>query len=396
MKNYFLYIDAGTGALLINIVLALFASVTYYFRSLFFWVFNFDKTQNKKINELSLFSEGEQYWNTFEPILNSLIQNKIKFNYFTMSYKDPALLIENDYINSKYIGKGSIGFYRFSKIFSKFLITTTPNIGNKGFVLKKPKKVSNLIHIYHSIIGLPHYKTGALDNYDSIIIGGDYQIDPIRTIEKIRNLKKKKLYKLGIPYLDSLYEKKKIINSKNKTILIASSWGAKGCFRVYGTDFIEELSDLGYDIILRPHPHSYLSEPDFIKKIRIRFKKRKNILWDDLTSPSNSMNKSHLLVSDSSSIRFDFAFIYERPVVTLKIDKENMTDFENQYVKSSWEDEAEKIIGQTIVKSELNQLNEIIKYNINNFNSKKIKELKEDTFYCFGESSKSISTFFKQ
>ena len=395
MRNFLLYIDAGTGALIINMILALFASIAYYFRSLIFWIFNFDKTQSKKIYELSLFSEGEQYWDTFEPIIHSLIQNKIKFNYFTMSYKDSALLIDNEYINSKYIGKGSLGFYRFSKIISKFLITTTPNIGNKGFVLKKPKKVSNLIHVYHSIIGLPHYKTGALDNYDSVIIGGKYQIDPIRTIEKIRNLNKKNIYKLGIPYLDSLYNKKEKIYSKNKTILIASSWGMKGCFRIYGTDFIDELSESGYDIILRPHPQSYKSEPDFIKKVKNRFKKRKNIFWDDLTSPSNSMNKSHILISDSSSIRFDFAFIYERPVITLKIDKEHMTGFENQYLKSPWEDEAEKIIGQTITISELKQLNLIIKDHINNFNSKKIKKLKKDTFYYFGESGKSISTLFK-
>lgn len=394
MRNFLLYIDAGTGALLINMILALFASIAYYFRSLFFWIFNFKKPKNKKIYELSLFSEGEQYSATFEPIIDSLIQNKIKFNYFTMSYKDSALLIDNEYINSKYIGKGSLGFYRFSKIISKFLITTTPNIGNKGFVLKKPKKVSNLIHVYHSIIGLPHYKTGALDNYDSVIIGGNYQIDPIRTIEKIRNLNKKKIYKLGIPYLDSLYSKKEKIYSKNKTILIASSWGMKGCFRIYGTDFIDELSELGYDIILRPHPQSYKSEPDFIKKVKSRFKKRKNILWDDLTSPSNSMNKSHILISDSSSIRFDFAFIYERPVITLKIDKEHMIGFENQYFKSPWEDNAEKIIGQTITISELNQLSEIITININNFNPEKIKKLKDETFYYFGESGKSISKLF--
>ena len=169
----------------------------------------------------------------------------------------------------------------------------------------------------------------------------------------------------------------------------------KGCFRIYGTDFIDELSESGYDIILRPHPQSYKSEPDFIKKVKNRFKKRKNIFWDDLTSPSNSMNKSHILISDSSSIRFDFAFIYERPVITLKIDKEHMTGFENQYLKSPWEDEAEKIIGQTITISELKQLNLMIKDHINNFNSKKIKKLKEDTFYYFGESGKSISTLFK-
>ena len=397
MILFFLYIDAGTGALIINMIIALFVSIAYYFRTLFFWLFNIKVQKNKNMaNKLSLFSEGEQYWDTFKPIIDSLIKKKVFFNYFTMSIKDPALLIENKFIHSKYIGRNFLGYHKFSKINSKFLIATTPNIGNKDFALKKPKNVSNMIHVYHSIIGLPHYKIGALDNYDSVIIGGNYQIKPIRDIEKLRNLKIKKLYKLGIPYLDTLYKKKGELNSRKKTILIASSWGLKGCFKAYGTDFIEKLSCKDYDIILRPHPQSYISELNFIENIKKRFENKKNVFWDDSASPSKSMNKSNILISDSSSIRFDFSFIYKRPVITLKIKRTDMNGFENQHIDSKWEDKAEKIIGAVVYKDGMDSLDDIVEKYFLDFDSNKIKTFRNDTFYKFGESGKSISNLFKQ
>ncbi len=391
------YIDPGTGALLVNLIIAIGTSIIFYFRSLFFWLFNISNSKLNIVNpKISLFSEGEKYWTTFKPIINSFIKNKIHFNYYTMSFKDPALLIENDFIKSKYIGNGYLGFYRFSKIKSDALITTRPNIGNKDFPLKKPLLVKDLIHVYHSIIALPHYKIGALDNYDSVIIGGDFQIKSIRELERLRGLKEKNIYKLGIPYLDELNKNKKNLTSNKKTILIASSWGNKGCFKTYGTSFIDKLLSENFNVIIRPHPHSYIHETEFINGIKKKFSANNNVIWDEKNSPSSSMNKSNILISDSSSIRFDFSFIYQKPVITLKIKSPKMVGFENQFIESSWEEESERILGPVIDMSKLYKLNEIVKETLINFDPGKLNKFREVSFYNFSNSGNLISNFFSK
>ena len=390
-----LYIDPGTGALIFNLLIALGTTIIFYFKSFFFWILKIEKNEGiiKKTN-VSLFSEGEKYWDTFKPIVDSFIKKGVYFQYYTMSFKDPALLIESEFMKSKYIGEGIIGYYRFSKINSQNLITTTPNIGNKKHPLKRPILVKNMIHIFHSIIGNSHYRKGSLDSYDSVIIGGEYQIEDIRKIERLRGLKEKKLYKLGIPYLDLLKERKKSITNNKITVLIASSWGKKGCFKVYGTDFINKLLSEDYNIIIRPHPHSFIHEEDFILKIKNLFGKNKNVKWDQTPSPSEAMNSSDILISDSSSIRFDFSFIYKKPVITLKIKSSDMIGFENEYLKSDWEEKSEKMIGAVIDKSEIKNINQILKNTLSTHNSNSLNEKIENTFYNFGNSGDAISNFF--
>ena len=390
-----LYIDPGTGALIINLLIALGTTIVFYFKSFFFWILNIrkDVTIVKK-SSISLFSEGEKYWDTFKPIVDSFIEKGIYFQYYTMSFKDPALLIENEFIDSKYIGEGIIGHYKFSKIKCQNLITTTPNIGNKKYPLKRPIHVKNMIHVFHSIIGTSHYKKGSLDNYDSVIIGGEYQIDDIRKIERLRKLKEKKLYELGIPYLDVLNKNKKIITTNETTVLIASSWGDKGCFKNYGTDFITKLLSKGYYIIIRPHPHSFSHEKELILKIKNLFEKNKKVKWDQSPSPTNSMNCSDILISDSSSIRFDFSFVHKKPVITLKIKSSEMVGFENQDLESEWEEKSEKLIGAVIDKSKINKIDQVIKDTLSSFNSKSLNKLVDNTFYNFGNSGDAISNYF--
>ena len=391
----FLYIDPGTGALIINLFIALGTTIIFYSKNLFYWIFNIKKNKSvEKQVSISLFSEGEKYWGTFKPIIDSFINKGVYFEYYTMSFKDPALLIESKFIKSKYIGEGIMGYYRFSKINSRNLITTTPNIGNKNYPLKKPIHVKNLIHVFHSIVGIPHYRIGSLDNYDSVILGGKHQINDIRNIEKLRGLKEKKFYKLGIPYLDILKEKKKLIKKNKTTILIASSWGNKGCFKAYGTDFINKLLSHDYNVIIRPHPHSFVFEKDFILKIKNLFKKNKNVKWDQSASPSESMACSDILISDTSSIRFDYSFVHKKPVITLKIKSSEMRGFEKEYLKSDWEEKSEKLIGAVIDESKINNINQILSDTLSSFNSKNISKTLDSTFYNYGNSGDAISNYF--
>jgi CDP-glycerol glycerophosphotransferase (TagB/SpsB family) len=65
------------------------------------------------------------------------------------------------------------------------------------------------------------------------------------------------------------------------------------------------------------------------------------------------MNRAALMISDTSSVRFDFAFIYEKPVLSLEIPVEEMPGFERDDLEEIWSDHAALEIGRVISRKEL-------------------------------------------
>jgi len=384
-----LYIDPGTGGVIINFLIAIVTSIIYLFRKLFFKRVNFDLI---KKSEISIFSEGNQYKNTFLPIVNELIERKIRFNYYTLDYEDHILELESEFINSKFLGLGFLGKLKFSSISSNLLISTTPNIGNKGFPLKRPRKVRELIHVWHSISDISYYKKGSLDNYDTILTIGDFQNKSIKDIEKIRKLKSKKLIPVGLPYLDVFYENLKKLKNDKEYILIASSWGEKGLLNKYGYKILEYLKN--NFLIIRPHPQSFISEIEFINKFKEECLRYPNIVWDDSPDPLISFSKSKLLISDTSSIRYDYSFLTGKPVITLKINKSDLKDFEINDLSSSWDEKNEFKLGKIITENNLDSLKvEVEAISNNSLFFEKIIEFKNNTIFSEIKSTVNIVNY---
>ena len=381
-----LYIDPGTGGVIINVLIAITSSIVYFFRKLFFKNINSDL---KKKSEISIFSEGNQYRNTFLPIVNELIKREILFNYYTLDYQDLILEIDSEFINSKFLGLGTLGKLKFSSISSNLLLSTTPNIGSSEFPLKRPKKVKELIHVWHSISDISYYKKESLDNYDTVLTVGDFQNKSIREIEKLRNLKSKKLIPVGLPYFDVFSEKLNDFKPTNQSILIASSWGDKGLLKNHGFEIINILQD--YNIIIRPHPQSFISEKGFIENFKSVCMSKSNIEWDESPDPLKSFSKSKLIISDTSSIRFDYSFLTNKPVITLKIKKESLHEYEADYIKDIWGEKTEGLLGPVLNKKNIAKINQEIESLLNNeITGKSIKTLKAKTIYSIGESSTKI------
>ena len=387
-----LYIDPGTSGVIINFLIAVFSSVVYFFRKLFFK--RLIKKSSSK-NDITLFSEGNQYKNTFLPIVNQLIKEKVSFNYYTLDYKDDLLNIENKFINSSFLGLGTLGYMKFNSLSSRILISTTPNIGNKNSPLKKPKKVQELAHIWHSIDDISYYKKGSLDYYDTILTVGDFQNESIRKIEKLKNINSKKLVPVGLPYFDVFLKKFKLDKVKNKTILIGSSWGKKGLLNNFGFDLIEEIAKK-YKVIVRPHPQSFISEKPFIEELKCKCLDLPNIEWDESNDPLESFSKSRLLISDTSAIRYDYSFLTNKPVITLKIERDSLHEYEADHIEDIWGEKTEVMLGAVLHENSLANINlEIESLLKDRVKTKSIKTLKEETLFSVGRSSSEIVKYLK-
>ncbi|WP_163294429.1 CDP-glycerol glycerophosphotransferase family protein [Desulfovibrio sp. JC022] len=277
---------------------------------------------------------------------------------------------------------------------SPVMLSTTPNIGTDGYPLKRSPYVQTLIHIFHSISDTSNYHLGALDHYDVAILAGKHEERALRTVEKKRGLKAKKLVALGVPYLDLLHQQ---VSKKNKaeqnSVLIAPSWGSKGCFAEYGTDFVKDLCRAGFNITIRLHPQSYISEPGKVKEWEQSLTDCDGIAWDTNLLGTDSMEKSSILISDSSSIRYDYAFLYSKPVITLSIPLENRQEYESVYQDEVWSEKSSSEIGRVVDKTNIKQLPELISKTINEYSPEDLARFRDKSIANFGCSSAAIVKF---
>ena len=361
-------------------------------RSLYYRLTGKTHKDSHTSNEIVIFSEGRNYWNTFEPIINALLAKNQAFTYYTMDRGDPALLIDSPLMTNIYIGEGSAAYARINQISCKIMLATTPNIGTPGYPVSRPSRVKFLAYVFHDPVGTPYYKKFALDSYDIICTPGDYAMPAIRFIEDLRKLPHKELISLGLPYWDKLYNEK-LAKPENprKVILIAPSWGDKGFMSYYPLDFIKDLA-AEFDIIFRPHPQSRKAEPELLDKAKKLIDSLPSAKWDDNQSPAESLSQADLLISDTSAIRLDYAVIYERPVIALEVKAQNLDSFEMSVLPDDMKSLADKLC-VPIKANEINNILEIVKDSLKSENLSSISEFVRENIANLGTAGEHIANY---
>ncbi|MDR3071318.1 MAG: CDP-glycerol glycerophosphotransferase family protein [Endomicrobium sp.] len=367
------YLDPGTGNALMAAIFGLLGSCLFLSKSIFFKIkakLTGDvivKVQSK----LAFFSEGSKYWIYYKDILKELIKKKQFFTYYTMDINDPAFELldfgnssaDLDAFHIQYVGKGNKGYAVINNLKENILVTTTPNIGILGYPIRRPKNCKNLIHIFHSVSSIGGYKKNSLDKFDTVILSGVGFERDIKMIEKKRNLPAKELFLGGLPYMDDLIKRATDLDIKTdgKTVLIASTWDKRGILRTYGADFIEKIAKAGYNVIVRPHPYSYVYELDFINKLQKDLSLYENIVFDKEVDNLLSMAKADVMISDVSLVRFDYYIVFGRPIISLDTDYEQYyQEYEYSDLDEYWDIKISDKLGVYLKKEEVFQIVEKI------------------------------------
>jgi hypothetical protein len=373
----FAYLDPGTGNALVAALFGLIGSVLFFSKNLYYKIkskITGKKFTTKNPKRLAFFSEGRRYWSSYKDIINELIKKKIHFTYYTQDMDDPAFSIvgwgnadeDMDAFDVKYVGKGNKGYAAVSALKEPFLVTTTPNIGTAGYPIKRPKACSNLIHIFHTISCVAGYHKYSLDCFDTAILSGKEFEKDIRTLEQKRGLPAKFLPIGGLPYMDNLIKRATELDqhTDGKTVLVASTWDKRGLLRTYGSGFIKAIAAAGYNVIVRPHPYSYVFEADFINGLKEELKNLENVSFDDEIDNLKSLARADILIADVSGVRLDFIFAFNRPVISLETGFEGYDEYEYSDLESYWDVEIGKKMGAFLKKDEVGAIVEKIKENI--------------------------------
>ena len=316
-----LYIDPGTGSMLFTILIGILGVLRYLFKSWLVKIRFFISGGRKQMTDnneipLVIFSDDKRYWSIFKPICEELNKRKIDVVYLTASADDPALKESYAHLKAEFIGDGNKAFARLNFLSATIVLSTTP--GLDVYQWKRSREVKYYVHIPHAASDVTLYRMFGIDYYDAILLSGQYQIEQVREMEALRNLPAKELVKVGIPYMDEMLirlQNNKRATQAQRTVLLAPSWGASAILSKFGERIIDVLLETGYHIIVRPHPQSFKSEKELMAKLMKAYPNSEQLEWNRDADNFAVLNRADILISDFSGVMFDFALVYDKPII---------------------------------------------------------------------------------
>ena len=331
----------------------------------------FINIDNKK-KEFVFYSESKFYRDYFIDLILNLKKSGQKNIILITSDKDDLIFFKETltclYIKNYYI------LNIFFKILNcKFMIMTLIDLGNH---FQKSKLCKFYVYFFHAIASTHQiYTNSAFKNYDIILSNGEYQSKELRLAEEIFSFPKKEIVNSGYFFLDNIKKKANLKSKEKRHVLFAPSWNYnnENLFNDYGIDVISNLLSKNFILTLRPHPEHYKRSKNTINKINKLFLNDKNFFLDKSISNLKSLEKAEILITDNSSIVFEFMLIFKRPIIyidyrekihnidkykipIMTIDEEFKTVFGNKLNISNLEnlaDLCENLINENNVSSQL-------------------------------------------
>jgi len=402
-----LYIDPGTGSMLFSVFIGAAATLLFLARAVFLKVqLLFAGKKNRESlragrTKYLIYNEGKQYWNVFKPVLDEFEKRQIEVSYFTSYDQDPVFENGYKFVKSKYIGQGNKAFAQLNLVAADIVLMTTP--GLDVYQMKRSKNVKHYAHVRHGSGDATMYRLFGIDYFDSILLTGDYQKNDIRYLEKTRGTKEKELLTVGCSYLDELKKKLDSIPKEDRhefTVLLSPSWGPSAILSRYGEKLLTPLVETGWKIIVRPHPQSKRSEGQMLETLQEKYKDKANIEWNYDRDNIYAMKRADIMISDFSSIIYDYTFLCDKPVMYVNADLDlRMYDASEVYnddgsPKKIWQFETLEKIGIELKEEQFPQIREVIQ---NASDSAELanarQKAKSEAWMFIGEAGKNIVDF---
>ena len=317
-----LYIDPGTGSMLFAILIgaigvARFVLKGAYVKLKFLFTGGRQTDTSDDTIPLVIFSDDKRYWQTFEPVIRELDSRSFEVRYMTASPDDQALKSSYSHLHAEFIGEGNKAFAKLNFLKATILLSTTP--GLDVYQWKRSRDVRYYVHLPHGANdATTGYRSFGLDFYDAVLLSGEYQETAMRKLEHLRGETEKEAVMVGVPYMDEMVRRLKDcpkLPSHPRTVLVAPTWGASSIFSKYGIAFIDALVRTGYHVILRPHPQSFTADKDLMDTLMSAYPDSDQLEWNRDPDNFEVLRRSDIMISDYSGVIFDFAFVFDKPVI---------------------------------------------------------------------------------
>lgn len=279
----------------------------------------FLKTPDKKI---VFYSEKNGFYKYYKNIIEEIIRRtNIVIHYITSDPEDEVFQMESEQFKLYYINENRM-IVLMMKMETEIMVMTTPDLEN--FQLKRSyvRKDIEYIYVPHDVnsANLTFHKN-ALDHFDTIFTSGPKNKAEIAEREQKFALPGKNLIEWGSSVIDNMTESYvQMRNEESKgdkdqrTVLIAPSWQEDNILDSCIEEMLDKLVQTRHRIIVRPHPQYVRHYEARIDALAAKYQTYDVVFQKDFSS-NKTVYMADLLVTDWSSIAFEYAFSTLKPVL---------------------------------------------------------------------------------
>lgn len=281
----------------------------------------FFKVVNK---HLVFYSEKSGFYKYFQGCIEELLRrSNITIHYITSDPKDQIfeLAKSEPRIKPYYIGEKKL-ITLMMKMDADIVVMTMPDLDNFHIKRSYVRKDIEYIYMVHYGIGSSNLilRKLSLAHFDTVFCAGPKQMEELRKEEVVYNLPARNLAPCGYSLFDKImaeYAGKAEAAHIKPQIIIAPSWQQDNILDSCIDELLGSLLNGSYQVVVRPHP-------EYVKRYGNRLESSQNRwrehIGKDLTvqtdfSANNTVFESDLLITDWSTICYEFSFATKKPTL---------------------------------------------------------------------------------
>ena len=346
---------------------------------------------NKK---LVFYSESSGFYKYYKSIIEYILKNtNITIHYITSDFNDQVFEIAKTekHLKPYYIEEKKL-ITLMMKMDADVVVMTMPDINNYHIKRSYIRKDIEYVYMPHGVDS-PNLtmRKGSMDNYDSVFVTGKYQREECEKTNQVYKLPDRKIIDLGYPLIDEMtadYKKSKKKSTKEKTIMIAPSWQKDNIIDLCLEKVLNSMKGEDYKVVVRPHPQHVRHMKEFFEKMKEKYAGTNIIIQTDFSS-NDSVFNADLLITDWSSIGYEYAFTTEKPVISIDTPMKIMNPEYKKIKVEPFNIWAREEIGEVVKMKDVDNINSVVKKMLKDPKKyqKKIANLKKDSMYHIGNSA---------
>ena len=291
---------------------------------------------------LVFYSEKSGFYKYFQDTIEYLLaHSNIVIHYVTSDPKDQIFSIAEiqPHIKPYYIGEKKL-ITLMMKMDADMVVMTMPDLDNFHIKRSYVRKDIEYVFMFHWLTSTHMIiREHAFDHFDTVLCPGPHQIAELREAENIYHMPKKTLVDSGyglVERLEQQYQAMEHVEHNRPQILLGPSWQPENIMDSAIDALLGKLLNGDYQVIVRPHPEYIKRFPAKIAAFQQRYSQQIGRSFQlDLDFSSNAeVYESDLLITDWSSVGYEFAFATQKPVLFIdtppKVNNPNYIKFTAQ------------------------------------------------------------------
>lgn len=340
--------------------------------------------------KIVFYSEKNGFYKYYKNIIEELIRRtNVVVHYITSDPEDEVFAMESEQFKPYYIGANRL-IVLMMKLETDICVMTTPDLEN--FQLKRSYVRKDIEYVY-----VPHdvnssnltFHKNALDHFDTIFASGPKNKAELEEREQKAGIRKKNIVEWGSSVIDNMsaaYRGEKHENDR-KIVLVAPSWQKDNIMDSCIEQILDRLKGGKYRVIVRPHPQYVRHYEAKLNQLAEKYEKEGIEIQRDFSSNS-TVYTADVLVTDWSSIAFEYAFSTLKPVLfintPMKVVNPDYQELDTVPIDLELRDK----VGVSLEESCLDKVPEAVEKLLgdNRFSEAAMEELREKYIYNVGKS----------